>query len=161
MQKGMQKQQGTKKQRQAATRHWKVLVLDRVVVTISALQLGQVVEIGSGPAICWLIVFKIFDIVQWKFGNMSLNVRCQSDQYWKWPKWLTGNVFTSFFPALFSHIFLDIFILIRFDKFLLNKIFKKNNLIFRPMLKRLLTKSKKSLKMKTRVLSWKVWTLQT
>ena len=58
----------------------------------------------SGPAICRLIVFKIFDIVQWKFGNVSLNVRCQRDQYWKWLKWLTGNVFTSFFPALFSHI---------------------------------------------------------
>ena len=32
---------------------------------------------------------------------MSLNVRCRSDQYWKWLKWLTGNVFTSFFSRAF------------------------------------------------------------
>ena len=49
----------------------------------------------------WTICFWNFLTVQWKFGNVSLNVRCRSDQYWKWLKWLTGNVFTSFFSRAF------------------------------------------------------------
>ena len=43
-----------KKQRQPAQRHWKVLILLWVLVRISVLQFGQVVQIGSGPTI-WAI----------------------------------------------------------------------------------------------------------
>ena len=47
----MQKQKRQTQQRKPTMKSWKVLVLFRVVVKISVLQLGQVIQIGSGPNI--------------------------------------------------------------------------------------------------------------
>ena len=82
MQKGMQKQRGkptqnmlkieetpANKQIPPAASIWKVLVLFWVVVRISVLQLGQIVQSGSGPAI-WAI--SILRVYQTKFSAVLI-----------------------------------------------------------------------------------------
>ena len=82
MQKGMQKQRGkptqnmlkieetpANKQNPPATSICKVLLLFSVVVRISVLQLGQIVQIGSGPAIWAISILKVY---QTKFSDFLI-----------------------------------------------------------------------------------------
>ena len=89
-----------KRQSPPAKRHWKLLMLFRVLVRISVLPLGQVVQIGLGPTI-WAISSEFikqnfqtsWSWIGCRFGNTTDYHESKSQTNLKW---LSGNDFTSF-----------------------------------------------------------------